>query len=281
LRGGRWDEAEALAGELARVPGQERPAALVRALVAIVRDRRPEARRLLDAVLAARPDDPAAWVLRTWLAIDERDDAATARGLAQLRRQMPGRPDVAEAVGRLEAARGDLAAARATLEELLREAPQRAGAWEQLLRIDHAERRQDLAEEHVRRLLEVDPRSEVGNQFLASLQIARGRFVEAEGTLRRLIETRRSAGALNDLAWALREQGRARDAEPFADEAVRLDPASWAAQDTLGAVRMDLGRFGEARAALAEASRLSHGHPAVVQRMVELEEKVERARASR
>ena len=81
------------------------------------------------------------------------------------------------------------------------------------------------------------PKHALANYRLGAVLLADGKTEQAEDSLRRSLAAQPTACAWNDLAEALRRQRKTEAAIQAAREAVRLNPRSWQAFDTLGWTR--------------------------------------------
>ena len=184
-----------------------------------------EAARLLSRAASAAPGDPSALELEGGLALLAGKPRGAARALEAALEQRPAAVLARKLALALRHA-GDDAASQATLEAWLAHAP---GDLETRL-------------------------------TLADLHLAADRPAAARHQLMKVVTVRPSgATALNNLAWALLEEGRARAARTYAERALNVAPHEPQVMDTLALVLIELGELDDAiellrRAAWAEAA---------------------------
>jgi predicted Zn-dependent protease len=146
--------------------------------------------------------------------------------------------------------------ARQILEGLLVHQPRYRPARDLLIRMDQAAGRTVSMRDHIFEILRQNPNDPMANLQLAGWQGEAGRFDLAEAGLRAVLAQRRAPVVLNNLAWALRQQGKAADAVPLAEEAVRGNPGLASGWDTLAMALSDLRRSKEALDAVEKAAKL-------------------------
>ena len=161
---------------------------------------------------------------------------------------------------------GQVEQARQALEGILVHQPSYRPARDLLIRLEEKAGRTAAVRGHVFEILRQSPDDPKANLQLAAWQAEAGSFRLAEATLRAVLERNRSPVILNNLAWAIREQGRAAEALPYAEEAVRLAPDFASAHDTRAVVLADLGRTAEAVEAAAAAERCAPDNRAIRER---------------
>ncbi len=103
----------------------------------------------------------------------------------------------------------------------------------------------------------------------------------AESAYRASLETRRSAEALNDLAYVLHLLERNDEAEPLIRESLQINEANPAAWDTLGVILMKAGQLVDAEAAFQRSLMLRPDNPNVVLNMALLMEQKGQAEDAR
>ncbi len=239
----REGEASAALGELARLTRRtDGPA--------------PAARLLQEGLAELGATDPARAELvqlaaQLWI---EAGEPGRARALAsQLGSRQPEAPRAWLAQSAIHLALGDLAAAGAALdtaEKLDPEAPGLATAQGELalLRGD-ADRAAALVEPLAERAEDAQ-----ATYLLARVRLVQGRRDEARDLLRAILRRQpEHAGAANDLAWILAEQGADLDlALALAERAARIRPSA-EVLDTLGWVRSRRGDHAGATEAFRRA----------------------------
>jgi predicted Zn-dependent protease len=108
-----------------------------------------------------------------------------------------------------------------------------------------------------------------------------GRYSEAEKSASLAVQNEPSAAAYDALACALREQGKSVEALAAADNALRLAPASNAAQNTKASILLATGRHAEALAMLEALNNRGVTAPAITLNRGEALEKLGRAQEAK
>jgi len=189
------------------------------ALVAIRNDDLDEAERLLRAALRLNPDFAEAWTNLGFVHLRRGEPAEAVDTLLEAIRIDPGQDD----------ARYDLVLA-------LAEAGRLDEAWEQVLRLDVA-----------------SPDDPAAQGLVAWIGARLGRCAEALGRATQALAVRPGEGLANLAAGTcLLAERRPAEAEPFLRAAVRAETGS-AGWLSLGLALLQLERWGEARAAFAQA----------------------------
>lgn len=220
-----------------------------------------DAARVLQGVVEAQPRHAEAWELlleALWLAHDD----------VQLQRCLDRFPDIVGlredlpllARGHLTALRGNAHQAYQQYHEALQRRPGSRGVLEGITMAAVQRKDRDAAREHARRLLRIHPKSAHGHYVTAYLQMLDGDAKAAEQSLLRSLKERRTAEALNDLAWLLSEQGRHEEAERMAREAVAINEHAAAAWESLGGVLVRAKRLDQAEKVYRQALTLTADH---------------------
>jgi tetratricopeptide (TPR) repeat protein len=156
-----------------------------------------------------------------------------------------------------------LADAAALLERALRLHPGDASATEKYGRVLLAERRTDLALPYVRQFAEFSPSGEslttLGLTYLMTRQLDSAIAVLERASRRDSMRV----DARRYLASALVEQERGREAIPYIQQAIRLDPSSGITFGLLGVAYAQAGLFDEAARAAGEAVAKAGSNPVV------------------
>ena len=117
----------------------------------------------------------------------------------------------------------------------------------------------EAAERHARSILRRDRHDKLANYVMGSLRLKEGDYSTAETFLRLSVEAEKPiAAAQNDLAEVLRRLQRYDEAEKFARDAVKTQPALYVAWETLGAALLDQNKnLDEAEQCVQKAIKLS------------------------
>ena len=158
--------------------------------------------------------------------------------------------------GRLAMDDGDVEAAYGFFEKALLRRPKNVQLLEWFVEMDMKFRMLGKARKHVMALLRLKPTSALGHYVLGSMQVADGDLALAESSLRQSLSLRGSDAAHNDLAWVLMLVNRLGEAEEHVRQALKMNPDSGAAWDTLGSVLLRQMRYKEATEALERALAL-------------------------
>lgn len=211
-------------------------------------------RSIVDAILAARSDDPQALFVRAKIELAEGRPGAAA---ASLRQTLDARPDWAEAhflLGSALHATGDRVAAREELMRALEIDPSLTGARKILLQVRSALAEYDLVIEEGRRILAARPEDERTRILVAQALVRRGELASALELLEQVPAQERDAEihyALGQMRGAQQDSDRARF---HLEQALVLDPQQ---PKVLGAL-LDLdtreGRLPESLARLRAAT---------------------------
>lgn len=112
--------------------------------------------------------------------------------------------------------------------------------WNTVLELDMLIGSLELMESDIHHLLMLDPDHAEANYMKGSIQLARGKISSAEDFMRRSIEKSPTAVACNDLAEILRRQKKLTEAKELAHQAITLDPQLQHARATLAAILADI-----------------------------------------
>jgi tetratricopeptide (TPR) repeat protein len=236
-----------------------------------------QARIILLELTDLRPELSEGWGLLVQVLAKQKDEPALVSVVSKLENGKLGHRAVAAyANGYLSLMQSDLVSARRHFEKALSLMPTSAPVLQELLLLDYRERRIEDASRHAISLLRLDANHPMANYVIATIQIQKGEAALAEDSLRRSIRFGKSAVALNDLAWLLRERGQYAEAERMVREALTLNDKIYNAWDTLGAILMDTGNLKEAESALRRSLTLSQSDPVVFLHMAQVQQKLGR-----
>ncbi len=227
---------------------------MLRAVLAIEANGPDTATKLLERLIALRPDYPEAHLTLGHALLDlGRADEA----LRRFRDAIGIKPDLAAAHNGLGIAfqrLGQWPAARAALQRAVALQPAYAEAWTNLGNVLWAQGALDKAIAAHREALKFRPDYAVAYANLGTALRAKGLLSEAIAAYREaLARAPHLAAAHNDLGTALRETGNPAEALEAFDRALALDPANAGAAYNRGVALSDLDRLPEAADALRRA----------------------------
>lgn len=207
----------------------------------------------LQKAMLLMPDDIDMRIERARLLAlaGQRDESRTA--LAKLRAEVPDSPILAMAEGAVAMAAKQPAEAVLAYQRAFAAQPSSAV----LASLTNARRRAGLlaeAEQALNDWLRQHPEDVFARTTLADFYLSTGNFARASVEYGEI--DRRSSDnvmVINNLAWSLIEQGRARDAMPYARRAAALAPADPNVLDTLGTALLHNKSFSEAVIVLRRA----------------------------
>ncbi len=236
---------------------------------------------MLQEVVKEDKDNLAAWSLLAVLSTQLNDEKTSETAIKKLRDANVLSPAIQLVMAQAAANKNNREQARMLLSELLRQRPGNIPALEMLLRIDLSEGNRDEVQRTVERILNVDPANALANYMLGVYHYSREEYMLAESAYRASLETRRSAEALNDLAYVLHLLERNDEAEPLIRESLQINEANPAAWDTLGVILMKAGQLVDAEAAFQRSLMLRPDNPNVVLNMALLMEQKGQAEDAR
>ncbi|HSM93891.1 MAG TPA: tetratricopeptide repeat protein [Anaeromyxobacteraceae bacterium] len=223
--------------------------------------RREDARREYRAAVdAAKGNDPEAWLALGQL---ERASGDAAAARTAFRKALALRPDFGAAwlaLGKLDEAVGKPVEAERAWRKALAIDPKLAAAWLALGQLHAGAGRLDEAIADLQRALAVKPAYPSAELALGAALLRAGRGRDAVAVLSGLVtrEPRSVPGWFN-LALALRKDGRPADARGALTKALELDASFLDARLELGDLDLAEGRLAEARAHFQEALDLAPG----------------------
>lgn len=234
-----------------------------------------QAKEELNELLMDNPKSIRGWRLLAEVLMDLKNQSALDRCLRRLEENEGyGGYNVSLIRGRIALKNNDIETAYEHFEKALVRQPGNTMLLEWFVNTDMRYRKMGAARKHVKALLRRKPDSPIGHYVLGSLQIADGDLLLAEDSLRQSLSFRESDAAHNDLAWLLRNRGDLQNADKHAREAVKLNPRSGAAWDTLGAILYDRKQYKKAASAYEKA--LAHRQtPVIYLHMLECQLKLE------
>jgi tetratricopeptide (TPR) repeat protein len=265
-----YDEAREVARSLAALPDGKQRGTIELARVEHAATGPAAARRVIEESgldLAAAEHDE---LLRAWVdeVVSEGASETALRRIDAILAAQPERASAHEIRGSLLAQLGRNDEALASYERATQLDPQHAPAWAGLATL--AARRNDLAGavELFDKASGLSPNTSTWAYSAGQLAFAVGDQAGAERRLREVVQRFPGhAGARNDLAWILAEQGKDLDtALRLAEEAQRLDPSP-DVLDTLGWVRFKRGEMSAAVAALEQAVEARSDAPSIRYRL--------------
>ena len=227
-------------------------------------------RVILEEVIELKPDHLQAWIMLAEIALQQNDVVTLEKCIKKLGELKGGEMIVSLLNGRLALKKNAWQDAKESFEKALRMRPNTPQLLDWILRIDLLQGKMDDAALHVRRLLLLDADNAFGNYVIGSLQVTGGEDELAVDSLRKSLETKRTPGALNDLAWLLQKQGSYAAAEKLAREALEINGRMHQGWDTLGLILMKTGRLDEAEKALERCLSLFKGDRNGLMHMTEL-----------
>lgn len=216
--------------------------------------RLPEAARLYDQVLAARPEDPTTLALLGALRLQQGDAKAAARLLHRAAERRPADPTPRYNLGIALIRLGRHAEAATLLAGVTAQHPGHADAWKSLG--DARKALHDLAGAAAawRQALAIRPDLPGALLNLGALLTSRADGPGGEDCARRLLALRpQDPAAWNNLGLALLHQERRDEAEQAFRQALALDPDYDRAAENLGDLLMLRRCVAEAEAAYAQA----------------------------
>lgn len=222
----------------------------------------PRARRDAERLVADAPADPEARFLAATVAEkDGRKDDALRAYHSALDAAKGTYPEAWLAIGQLQRAAGDAAAARAAYGKALGQKPDYTAALLAMGKLDEAQGKGADAEKRWRRALAIDPKYALAWIALGDLHSDSGRIDDAITDFQRAIAVKPGHPAAElALGTALVRAGRNHDAIPVLRSLVHRDARSVPGWFTLAlALRRD-DKPGEARSALAKAIELDASH---------------------
>ena len=134
--------------------------------------------------------------------------------------------------------------------------------WVALFEVDLAMGNPEFLEADAKNQLTVDPDHALANFLMGSICLDRKALERSEDFLRRSIGKTPTAPACNNLGENLRQQKRLKEAEPFARQALTIQPDFSPALDTLACILLDDQRFDEATQCSKRANSISPNTPA-------------------
>ena len=241
----RWMKAITAAGV---VPDEQRRLAID---LALLKHDPLRAQNLLKEAIAAHPEDASYWSRLADVLVKQEDALEVETVLLpEMRKNLsPADLYLPDAIqGALLCKKGPQFLRKGRLfllKSLARNAAQ-PKVWHTLLTNDMGIGDLAFIESDARTLLSQDPDHVLANYLMGSVLLSKKQLDSAEDFLRRSVVHQPTAMACNDLAEVLRMKKNAKEAEPFARQALDLDPKLTVALDTLACIFYDLGKNDEA-----------------------------------
>jgi tetratricopeptide (TPR) repeat protein len=224
--------------------------------------RKDQAIGVLDAALAADPDDNAAQLRRGVLAVEQGRAAAGRADLAAVFERTGGFPGLALPLGRLYLRDGDLVRLAALVQPHVsdRYAPDDVVLTAGLLRLAQGD--VDTAQAQIDRVVQRNPAMWEARLARARVLLARARVPEAQAELR-LARPRSPDAELELWAGKISERlGRPQDAVAAFKRARQIDPSLYEASFLYGRALLEQGLAREAVAELSAVTRATDAFPA-------------------
>ena len=210
----------------------------------------------LEKTLELAPDRLPAKLRLASLAVEQGDMTTAKRLIEELKAAAPEDPYVIE----LEGGIATLENRPADAVEHYRKAAEMRPHENVIRKLAIAQRRAGDPEggrETLRRWVEEHPDDVSARSVLGTMELADKRYGAAKEQFAAIVEAEPdndNALALNNLAWLLWNEGDAEGALPHAERAVELAPDSPAVADTAGIVHLKLGNIGRAVTLLRKAA---------------------------
>ena len=245
----------------ARRPGL-RALALARANLLVETGRKDQAVAVLDAALAADPDDNAAQLRRGVLAVEQGRTAAGRADLTAVFERTGGFPGLVGPLGRLYLRDGDLAGLAALIQPQTTEQrlPDDVVLMRALLRLAQGDR--DAADEAIDRVLQRSPGSWEAHLAKARVLYERDRIPEALAEIRQARPRNPDAEVELWTGKIAERGGRLQDAAAAFRRARQLDPSLLEAAFLHGRALLAQGLAREAVAELQAVTRVTDAIPA-------------------
>jgi len=239
---GDYDNARALISRLRGLDVKDDQIRIEEAGIAILLGNDKEALKVFKGITRKNPKNMQAWAGIAILSRQLGEDDQYRRAMSRFNNSKELPVNYQKLQGFLLASEGKYNEARIVFRKVLKRSPNDAPVLEQILRLDMREGRpRDTTRPRVKALLESDPGNAYGNYVLGLMQHLDGRHQMAVTAFTTSLETKRSRDTLNALAWSLHELRENEKAQPFAEEAVRMDPKYAPAWDTLGNIYAKTG----------------------------------------
>ena len=257
MRSGDLDAALSYLERAAKTEADSTKIGIEKSAVLLLQGKGDQARELLEELLRLNPDSVRGWRLLAEVLLELKQKSAMERCLRRLEdKEGYDGYNLSIMRGRLAMDDGDVEAAYGFFEKALLRRPKNVQLLEWFVEMDMKFRMLGKARKHVMALLRLKPTSALGHYVLGSMQVADGDLALAESSLRQSLSLRGSDAAHNDLAWVLMLVNRLGEAEEHVRQALKMNPDSGAAWDTLGSVLLRQMRYKEATEALERALAL-------------------------
>jgi cellulose synthase operon protein C len=215
-----------------------------------------DAVKAYDEAAAADPADPEARLRLGELFLEKYNGPDAHAAFREVLAANPSHPRALLGLARARHFDGESAEAFGLVRRSLEVNPKLVPARVFLARLQLGGEDPRVAEAEVRRALETDPTSLEALSLLAAVRWVQGDRAGFEEVRRRVHALNPTyAGLHTTVAEVASQHRRYAEAVSLAEEAVRLDPRSWAAYGVLGLNQFRVGRVEEARRALEQSFR--------------------------
>jgi putative PEP-CTERM system TPR-repeat lipoprotein len=254
---GRRDDARREAQRLARERPQDERALLLAARSLLGAGDADGARAMVVRITRLRPGDAAGWLALGWLEWAQRDVAAAGRAFDEALRRDAGNIDAAVGKAAVVAASGDVVDAVRRLDVVRQKSkdalrPRLALVSLHLAADDRLAAARVLAEAKA-----IAPHALQVRLLDGATALASGRFGAAIEIHEKIVEDFPGHAALRgDLARAYLAGGRMADAARAAEAALRIDASYWPANAIVAAAATQTGDFARAQKAIAQLRSL-------------------------
>jgi len=161
--------------------------------------------------------------------------------------------DIQMAMAQSSLDQNDRDAALRHLTDILRKQPGHIRALEMVLRIHLAQGNSDLVQTTVEEILAYQPANPLANYLLGVHHYLNEEYQLAESAFRASLAAKKTAEALNDLAYILYLQNQIAEAESLVRESIAMNPGVSTSWDTLGVILMKQGALDEAEKAMVRS----------------------------
>jgi tetratricopeptide (TPR) repeat protein len=213
-------------------------------LIAIHKDDKLQAEKLLKEATQKYPEDERFWKLRAFFLLKQGDFRAVRHQLLPEMTKALKDPEhylihIVRGLMLKQQGPAFYREARISLLKGLSLNASMTETWDTVLQLDMMIGNLELMEGDIQHLLILQPDHAHANYMKGSIQLKRGKLQSAEDFIRRSIEKMPTAVACNDLAELLRRQKKLKEAKEFAHQAIELDPKLPNARATLAAILTD------------------------------------------
>ncbi len=220
------------------------------------------ARKLIEGLPASQRNQPRLLVIRAYLAAMEGREYQAEDLLREAQGAISDSPELQLLSASVYRRLGLDSKAEKTIRSVLERDPDNMEALSQLvLGIMRGGHRTEEAEEPATRMLKIEPDNWLANLAMGTVELERDRPGKAVEFFRKSVQSRETALALNNLAWALDRAGRPEEAVEYARRGLEMAPDYVDLLDTLGWIEFRLGHLEEAKRLLGRAVELEPKGP--------------------